>query len=157
MCFVLMSRRVSGCKHHTLPRKTTSRLPLMLACLAAVFISLPIAGCGPAHGGLPEQDYKKAETALKKALAAWKSGEPAKKWSSKKSPVRFVDDSWKKGDQLVDYAITTIRANTDGFPEAIVKLTVKPAKGGEQRTVEALYGINVKKADQVSIGRDPMY
>jgi hypothetical protein len=117
---------------------------------------LVLSGCGDSHGGLSQPDYDKARGALEKALTAWKNGEPATKWTAENAPIRFVDDSWIKGHALVGYQIVTIRANVDGYPEAVVHVTIQP-KGGPRRESEALYGINIKKANQVSIGRDPMY
>lgn len=122
--------------------------------IAAAFVLL-LAGCG-SDRGLSQADYEKAKGALEKALAAWKNGESAAKWTAKKAAIRFVDDSWIKGGALEKYEIVKIRANVDGFPEAVVKLTVK-SKTGSSNESEALYGINLKDAKQIAIGRDPMY
>lgn len=117
---------------------------------------LSLVGCDT-RGGLSQQDYDRAKDALDQALTAWQKGEPAKKWFATNASVRFVDDEWGKGNRLMKYEIVHIRANADGYPEAIVRLTIQQKKGNQQMEQEALYGINVKKANQVIIGRDPMY
>ncbi len=143
-------------QHCTVLQRKIGR-PRLFAGLILIVMAGGMTGCSSPTGGLPQQDYEKAKTALEKGLNAWKNGESYKKWFAPKAPIRFVDDGWKKGQRLLDYEIVQIRANTDGYPEAIVRLTLQSPKGNSQTTEEGLYGINVKEPNQVAIGRDPMY
>ena len=125
--------------------------------LSGVLIAVVLSASGcDSHGGLPEADYKRAKSALESALAAWQKGEPAKKWAVKNAKVRFLDDAWAQKQKLLEYEILEIRANKDKAPEAIVRLKTRSAKGVELER-EALYGIDLRRSDQISIGRDPMY
>jgi hypothetical protein len=137
-------------------RRVTGIAARAFCCLAMGALALSPLGCHDPYGGLSRADHDKARDALDKALTAWRNGEPATKWAAETAPIRFVDDSWIKGHALVDYQIVSIRANIDGYPEAVVRVTIQP-KGAPRRESEALYGINLRKANQVSIGRDPMY
>jgi hypothetical protein len=122
--------------------------------VAATAFLLGGAGCG--SNGLSPQDEERARGALEKALTAWQKGEPAAKWTAEKAPVRFVDDDWIRGSRLTDFQIVRLTANRDGYPEAVVRLSLKSAKGIPTEQ-EALYGINVQRPGQVVIGRDPMH
>ncbi|MGF1581351.1 MAG: hypothetical protein ACFCD0_18665 [Gemmataceae bacterium] len=122
-----------------------------------VALVITITGCGQSTG-LSSEDYERAKTSLEAALDAWKKGEDAKKWYAKDAKIRFVDDDWiRHKKRLVDYKIVQIQANTDGYPEAIVELTTVQGKDKKETSVKGLYGINIKKPNQTSIGRDPMY
>jgi hypothetical protein len=115
-----------------------------------------LAGCGDSNGGLSKEDHDRAKESVEKALTAWKNGEPPTKWRAKDAPVRFVDDAWRKGQSLTEFEIVDVRANADRYPEVIVKLTIQTANGQKTES-EALYNVNLTQANQVSIGRDPMY
>ncbi len=123
-----------------------------------LLVALILGASGCSSTGLSDADYQRAKSSLEAALDAWKNGEDAKKWAAKDAKIRFVDDDWlRHKKRLVSYKIVQLKANTDGFPEAIVELTTAPQKGDKQMTVKGLYGINITDPNKVSIGRDPMY
>lgn len=119
--------------------------------LLFVVVALFLSGCS--SDTITQQQRESAKAILEKGLNAWKSGEDAKKWTDEKASPRFLDDNWSKGSKLVSYEIVRIKGNVDAVPIAYVKLTIQPAKGGDQVIMNAEYGINLEK--QI-VSRDPM-
>ncbi len=122
----------------------------------SVVLAVPLLAAGCNSSGLSAAEYDRAQRSLEQALEAWKRGEAAKKWAAETAPVRCVDLEWNQGYRLLDFQIVGLTADSNGYPEARVRLSVQKAKGpAEER--DALYGINLKKGNQVVISRDPMF
>lgn len=126
------------------------------ACWLAVLAAMAaLAGCGTS-ARLTAQDEAKVRQALNEGLTAWKKGESAKKWSATGATVRFVDNDWMNGDKLTDYQIVRVQPGVSGPPEAIVRLSLKAARGTVLER-EVLYSVSFSNDKQTVVSRDPMY
>lgn len=127
-------------------------------CVAWILILIVVAalvGCGNSTR-LTAQDEAKVRQLVENGLSAWKKGESAKKWTTTGAAVRFVDNDWMNGDKLTDYQIVRVQSAGTGPPEAIVRLSLKPAKGpAVEREVQ--YTVSFGEDRQAVVSRDPLY
>jgi hypothetical protein len=118
-------------------------LRLAAGCLLALS-----AGCGPDPD--PPVDVADAAAQLRRALDAWKAGEPFAALAEKNPPIVFNEPLWRDGATLVDYELGEVLLHgRQGTCK--VKLTVRQrdGKSGERRI-----GYQIDTTPNVVIARE---
>lgn len=93
----------------------------------ALLASLLLAGCSRMPTVTPE-DSNHAREVLTETLEAWKRGQPAT--LAKRQPaIRFVDDDWSAGCQLVDFRVEQADAVIRPFAGVKVHMTLRNRAG----------------------------
>jgi hypothetical protein len=120
---------------------------IFLACLAA----LAGSGCG---ASVSQQELDQARDAVQSGLEAWKKGEPPSRLKALTPPVEFSDDSWARGEKLLDFRLN----NAEGKPgtplRCTVSLTLQDRRG---KTLEKEVVYEVKLGNPRVVARDPYF
>jgi hypothetical protein len=117
-------------------------------CIALCGILL-VAGCWWKQPDRDPVDSDKFLPALTTALEAWKSGQ-AESLSARQPPIRFANDDWIAGRQLVDYQLNDPDAPVRPFETVYVTLLLRNAEG---RTVQRVVGCQVSSKPGLAVLR----
>lgn len=120
---------------------------LRLTALAGLAL---VAGCGGRSQS--EEELKRAESALRSALDAWKEGRPAAALKARTPAVEITDPDWASGHRLHGYEVRRCEAERGRNARCWVVLSLL-ARGGKRSEKEVVY--ELKAGDTVVIGRDP--
>lgn len=86
-------------------------------------------------------DVDRAREILVIALDAWKQGQ-VETLAKREPPIRFVDDDWRAGSQLTNYALEEPHFPSGPIQDVIVVLTLKNQQGETQKT--ATYQVKIE-------------
>lgn len=112
----------------------------------ALFSVTVMSGCGP------KDDLKKAQTVVETALNSWKNGEKSAQVVAQ--GIDIVDDDWKAGHKLIDFAVKSVSSQPQQGPRVVVVLNLQ-RRTGKKLDSEVAY--EVIMTDKVKISRDPFH
>jgi hypothetical protein len=110
--------------------------------LLATVVAVGCFSSGPTPLEDLSYDPALAQETLTTALDAWKKGRAAE-LARRQPPIRFVDDDWRAGWQLVWYEFPDPSAVIRPFQGVAVRLVLRDRTGKEVRH-EAVYQVSLK-------------
>jgi len=117
-------------------------------CLVTLVALTTLAGCSTSSTQ-QEFDSEQARHALKTALEAWKDGQAAG-LSRRQPPIRFVDDDYLAGWQLVEFTIMDPEKPIRPFEMVEVKLRLRDRQG---KVVERTTGYQITIHPRIAVLR----
>jgi hypothetical protein len=115
----------------------------------AVLVLCAFVGCSDVTSPEEVMDSDEMLNVLTSALSAWKDG-AADTLAQRDPPIRFVDDDFAEGRQLIAYDLEDPEAVIEPFQNVFVTLSLKAADG---KTLERTVGYQVSLEPSPSVLR----
>jgi hypothetical protein len=123
----------------------------MVGRAVVLLAAVALAGCG---SGVSQRELDEAADAVRVGLEAWKAGDRAASLKAKAPPLEFTDESWAKGDRLLEFQLLRTEGQA-GLPlRCTAALKVRDRVG---KTVDKEVVYEVRLGNPVVIARDPYY